>query len=540
MSLFYMVGMGSKAAVGMSRRRLRSRPVFLKGFPMPASVALSLTARRKALMRYETTQALTCPKWLQAARLGSGGVAERFAVLFANLRDRVLVGFVEAVFPEVVPGVEDEGAAEGEEADEVGQGHEAVGDVGEVPDEGAARDDAADEGHDDPEDAVGGDEFDAAEVLQGALAEVGPAQQGGDDEGGEADGEQEGADATHGGEGVVGEHFAGFGVDAGVGHDGDGEGEAGEGADDDGVPEGAGGGDEGLLDGVRGAHGGGDDGGGAHAGFVGEEASLAAGLHGEHEAGADEAAAGGLLGEGGGADEADGGPDVFGVRGEEHAAADHVDEGHAGDAGGADARDAFEASEQDEGDEQGENDAAGPAGDAEGGFLHDARDGVALGDVADAEGGDGGEDGEGDAEPAAFHAALDDVHGAADDVALLVLHAVADGEQAFGVAGGHAEEPGEHAPEDGSGAAGGDGDGDADDVAGADVGGQRDHEGGEVGDVAFALVAAGEVEFEGGEEVALREAQDDGEVDVGAQQAEEQDVAPQESAGGAETVFDGL
>ena len=111
-------------------------------------------------------------------------------------------------------------------------------------DEGAARDDAADEGHDDPEDAVGGDEFDAAEVLQGALAEVGPAQQGGDDEGGEADGEQEGADATHGGEGVVGEHFAGFGVDAGVGHDGDGEGEAGEGADDDGVPEGAGGGDE--------------------------------------------------------------------------------------------------------------------------------------------------------------------------------------------------------------------------------------------------------------------------------------------------------
>ncbi len=339
---------------------------------------------------------------------------------------------------------------------------------------------------------------------------------------------------------MVGEHFALAGGDVRMREGRRRERETGEGADDDGVPEGSRGGDECLLHGVGRAHGGGDDRGGAHAGFVGEETAPHAGLHGEHEGGADEAARRGVLGEGAAEDEFRCGDDVFPVAGEQNDAGDGVDDGHGGHAGGADASDAAQPAKQHEGNEQEEDASRHPRGDAEGGFLQHAGDGVALRDVADAEGGDGGENGEENGEPAAVQAALQGVHGPADDGAALVLHAIADGEQAFRIAGGHAKQAGEHAPEDGARSAGGDGDGDANDVAGADVGGQRDHERGEVGDVPLLLLASLHVVAHGAEEVPLGTTQQDGEINVRAQQAEEEDVPPQEPARPVEKIVDGL
>ena len=70
----------------------------------------------------------------------------------------------------------------------------------------------------------------------------------------------------------------------------------------------------------------------------------------------------------------------------------------------------------------------------------------------------------------AAEAILDRIHRAADLLAVVIGFAVVDGDEDFGVLGGHADERGHPHPEQGARAADGDRGGDASNVAGADGG----------------------------------------------------------------------
>ena len=74
----------------------------------------------------------------------------------------------------------------------------------------------------------------------------------------------------------------------------------------------------------------------------------------------------------------------------------------------------------------------------------------------------------------------------------------------------------------------------ADDVPRADVGGQGHHQGAERGDVPFVRMVLHKVQFKSLQQVALRKAQDDGEVQVSAKQHDEQWPSPQETAEGGQ------
>lgn len=168
---------------------------------------------------------------------------------------------------EVAFGFGGDDAAEQDEGDEVGESHEAVHDVGKIPDQGNGGH-GTNENGDDPEPAIVGDGFEAEEVFDGFLAVVGPAEDGGKDKGEQTPGEDEGA--------KVGEIRKGSMAKFGLGQvfhlpiPGADDDQSGQGADDDGVPEDAGGGDQALADGILGFGGGGDDGSAAQAGFIGK------------------------------------------------------------------------------------------------------------------------------------------------------------------------------------------------------------------------------------------------------------------------------
>ena len=132
----------------------------------------------------------------------------------------------------------DEDAAEEEEGEEVGDSHEGVHAVGEVPDDGEVHD-AADEEGGDVKQTVDEDPAATAQVLHGPFAVVAPAEDGGEGEGEQTEGEQRCADDGYLREGGLGERGAVVEGDVGVGQDAADDDEAGEGADDDGVPEGA-------------------------------------------------------------------------------------------------------------------------------------------------------------------------------------------------------------------------------------------------------------------------------------------------------------
>ena len=124
-----------------------------------------------------------------------------------------MVDLKEAVFPEVLAGFGHEHTGKPDHADEVRQSHETVGEVGKVPDDAALGDDAAHKDNDDPDYAVGIDETAATQVFQGAFAEIGPAQHGGNNEGGQADGEHPAAEAAQRSKGNIGEQLAIISID---------------------------------------------------------------------------------------------------------------------------------------------------------------------------------------------------------------------------------------------------------------------------------------------------------------------------------------
>ena len=124
--------------------------------------------------------------------------------------------------------------------------------------------------------------------------------------------------------------------------------------------------------------------------------------------------------------------------------------------------------------------------------LQRIGDGICLDAVADTEARHGAENckGEGHPGPAPAESVLDVVHGATDVVALLVHLAVLHRQHRLGILGGHADEGRAPHPEQGPGAADGDGRADTGDVARADRRGQGCHQGIEGGDVTLALLPA--------------------------------------------------
>ena len=444
------------------------------------------------------------------------------------------IDLIQTVLPEVIAGLGDEDTGETNHADEVGDGHEGIGAVCKVPHDAALGDNTAHKDRHHPEHAVGGNEAGAPQILQGALAKVRPAQQGGDDEGGQADGEQDGTHGTHGLEGMVGEQISICRGNAGSGVQYGGEGHAGEGADDDGIPERTGGGDKCLLHGIGRAHRGGYDGGGTHACLIGEETAAHAILHGKHERGADEAARGCLFAKGAGEDEADGRPHIFGIDHQQQDATYHINNGHGRHAGCAYAGDTLEPTQQHHGDQHEQHTARQPRGHRKSGGLQHASHGIGLRDIADAKGRHGGEHRKEHRQPLAAHTTLQDIHGTAHQLTIGGVHAVANGQQALRIAGGHTQHTGDHAPEDSPRPPCGQSHGHAYNVARAYVGRQRYHEGRKVGNLAILRFPFAEVVPHGAEEVALRETQNQGEVQVSAKQAKKQDVPPQKAARVAE------
>ena len=187
----------------------------------------------------------------------------------------------------------DDDAAEEEEGEEVGDGHEGVHAVGEVPYESQFND-AADEDGGDVEDAVGDDPAVTAQVLDGPFAVVTPAENGGEGEGEEAEGEQRRAHDGNLLEGGLGQRGSVGEVDVVIGQHAADDDQAGDGTDDDRVPEGAARRYQCLTDGVARLGGGCHDGCRAQSRLIGEESAGDAVAGSHHDRCADEAAASGL------------------------------------------------------------------------------------------------------------------------------------------------------------------------------------------------------------------------------------------------------
>lgn len=105
-----------------------------------------------------------------------------FLFFFLNDGDGGFVFFVQVVVCKVIVCFVADNAIQSDNANKVGDGHEAVGDIGEIPHYIALMNHATDVDGKDPQQAVGDDEPATAEILQRFFAVVGPAQEGGDGE----------------------------------------------------------------------------------------------------------------------------------------------------------------------------------------------------------------------------------------------------------------------------------------------------------------------------------------------------------------------
>ena len=126
-----------------------------------------------------------------------------------------------------------------------------------------------------------------------------------------------------------------------------------------------------------------------------------------------------------------------------------------------------------------------------------------------------------------MESSLQRVHGSALEASVCGPDAVFGGDQRFRVGGSHTEDSGEPAPEDGAGAAKGDGRPHADDVSGAERRGKGSGEGGERADAAVRSCAArkGETDCQG--QLSLDEPGLPGQEKVGAGQEEDHGKAPE-------------
>ena len=191
----------------------------------------------------------------------------------------------------------DDDAAEEEEGEEVGDGHEGVHAVGEVPYESQLNDAAYKDGGD-VEDTVGDDPAATAQVFNGPFAVVAPTKDGGEGEGEKAEGEQWRAHDGNLLEGGLGQRGSVGEVYVVIGQYAADDDQAGDGTDDDRVPEGAARRHQCLTDGVARLGGSGHDGCRTQTRLIGEQSAGDAVAGGHHDRRADKAAASGLRREG--------------------------------------------------------------------------------------------------------------------------------------------------------------------------------------------------------------------------------------------------
>ncbi len=390
----------------------------------------------------------------------------------------------------------DDDAGEGDEGDEVRDGHERVYDVGQDPDgfqfQETARCDEADE-----DDAVWQDDFDAAQIFRAAFAVIVPAEDRRESEENKGNHEEVAAESREGvREGCVRQGRA---IEAARPFAGDDEGEPGQGADDDRVDEGACHGDEALLgrpfclgrrccDRSR-----------AEAGFIREDAARHPVSHRHHDGRAEESARCRRPGEGRLDDKADGARHLVRIGNQDENRDDEINDGHSRHDFGRNGRNRLQPADCDGRDEDRQNER-GVNGIEACRDFRDFHDGIDLRKCPDAEEGD--EDAGNGKEcaerfPFFAHPVFDVVHRAAGNISFGVLLAVFHGEKSFGVFRRHAEESGHPHPENGAGAAGCDGSGDADDIARADGGGERRAECFETVDIAVAVIFRRENEMKG-------------------------------------------
>ena len=220
-------------------------------------------------------------------------------------------------------------------------------------------------------------------------------------------------------------------------------------------------------------------GGGAHTGLVGEQTTLGALRDGLLDGVAERTAHDGLRLKGVLEDHAEGGGDIPDAEDQDDQTAQQEDCRHNGDDFFRNGSQPLNAAQENDAADDDQRHAHDPGGDAESG-LEALSDGVGLHHAAhEAQSQNDGdcEQGRQEFAEAALERGGDVIDGAAVDGAVCCLDPGLDGQCGFSVDGGHAEEGDDPHPEDGAGAAGQDGTGCAYDVAGAHLsgngGGQR-------------------------------------------------------------------
>ena len=375
----------------------------------------------------------------------------------------------------------DHHAGQGKQGDGVGDDHQVVEHIGQLPHQIVGHQSAQEDEH------QGDDGVDhhglLAEQVDGVdLAEQVPAQYGGEGEEEQADGHEHGAQALAKDGAECG--LSQVGLSDALGNGAGGQNAVGgvQGGDDDqsvqsqhheSVHEHADHGYHALVVGISDVGLGVGVGSGAHAGLVGEQAPLGAladgGLDGVAEAAADD-----CLGlEGVLKDHSKGGRQVLDTGDQHHQAAQQEDGRHDGDHLLGDGGQTLDAAQEDKAADDYQDHTHDPGGDAEGG-LEGGADGVGLDHAAhEAQGQDDGHGEEAGQELAegALEGGGDVVDGTAVDGAVLVDDPGLQSQGGLGVDGGHAVEGNDPHPEDSAGTAGEDGAGSADDVAGTYLGG---------------------------------------------------------------------
>ncbi len=233
-------------------------------------------------------------------------------------------------------------------------------------------------------------------------------------------------------------------------------------------------------------------GGGAHTGFIGEEAALCALRNGLLEGCADSAADDGLRHKRILEDHTEGGGEVGNACGEDDNTAHEEESCHNGNDLLGNGSKTLNAAEEDYCANNNQHKTHNPGGDAKCGF-HGRTYGIGLYHAAEeAEGKDNGNGKEACEElsEAALEGAGDVVNGTALYIAVFIYGTGLDGQSGLGIDGGHSQEGNYPHPEDGAGTAHKNSAGGTDYIAGTDLGGDGGGKGLEGAHTGFLLTAA--------------------------------------------------
>lgn len=379
------------------------------------------------------------------------------------------LGLYRSLLPRHVGGG-DHHAGEGEEGQGVGDDHQVVEHVGQLPHQIVGHQGAQEDEHQ-PQNGVNLGGLFAEEIYYVDFAEQVPAQNGGEGEEEQANCHEHGAGGlaeyhTEGGlrqiclaQSGAGRGGSALSQRAACGIQGGDDHQRVEGEHHKGIHKHADHGHHALVVGVGHIGLGVGVGGGAHAGLVGEQTALGpladGGLDGVTEAAADD----GLGLESILKNHTKGGGDVLGPGDEDHQAAQQEDGRHDGDHFLGDGGQTLHAAQEDDAADEHQDHAHNPVGDTEGG-IEGGADGVGLDHAAHkAQGQDDGHGEEAGQElaEAALEGGGDVIDGAAVVGAVFVRPAGLDGQSGLGVDGSHAEEGDNPHPENGAGSTGEDG-----------------------------------------------------------------------------------